>query len=157
MGIPARFMAVLRAVCPEQTEQVGVMITPDESIRVMPANYFEQEIERLSQLDDQVDDERMVLNLATSTAELLPLDKQNRIKLNPLMMEFCSIDRQVVFVGSLKYMQVFDVNKWRQMVNAGLKVYGKATTAIAARKAPAAPVNQFVLNVPGAGPNAPGA
>ncbi|MCL5269547.1 MAG: hypothetical protein M1457_03085 [bacterium] len=151
VGIPARFMSVLRAICPDQADTLGVMITPDRSIKLMPAPYFAREIERWQALNDQVDEERMVLNLSTSMAELLALDKQNRIKLNPLMQEVCQLDRQVVIVGNLGYMQLFALKVWREMFERGLPQWGAASTRVARKDEPKAPV-QYVINAGGGEP-----
>ena len=148
VAIPARYLPVLRAICPDQADMVGLMITPDRSIKIMPANRFEAEIERWSQLNDQLPAERMVLNLSTSLAEVVNLDTQNRIKLNPVMKEVCSIDRQVIFVGSVQYMQLFDANIWRKMVLGGLKQFSAAAGEIASRQTSPAPI-QYVINAGG--------
>ncbi|MRR13234.1 division/cell wall cluster transcriptional repressor MraZ [bacterium] len=115
----------------------------------MPANYFRAEVERWSKLDDRDSQERMILNLATSLAELVTLDKQNRIKLNPMMMKVAGIDRQVVIVGNIKFMQLFDVEAWNKMFSKNLSAWGEASTAVARREEAPAPV-QYVINAPGA-------
>lgn len=145
VGIPARFMATLRAICPERADAVGVMITPDLSIKLMPALFFEQEIERLNRLNDQVEEERLILNLSTSFAELAQLDKQNRIKLNPLMMEECSIRRDVVIIGSRQYMQLFDEKSWREYRKRALPLLGSAASQVARKSEPKSPI-QYVIN-----------
>lgn len=149
VGIPARFMTVLRAICPDAADSVGVMITPDRSIKIMPAPCFAKEIESWSQFNDRIDEERMMLNLSTSMAERLALDKQNRFKLNPLMRDICAIDRQVVIVGSMRYMQLFDLNVWRDTIEKSLPNWGKASTRVASRNEPKAPIQQFVINTGG--------
>jgi MraZ protein len=145
VGIPARFMSVLRTICPDQADAVGVMITPDKSIKLMPVPFFEKEIERLSQLNDQVDEERMMLNLLASLAERAPLDKQNRIKLNPFMMKECAIDRDVVIMGSIQYMQIFDQKVWREYYKSGLPQLGAAASRVAKKDEPR-PAVQYVIN-----------
>ncbi|MEN6627276.1 MAG: hypothetical protein ABFD69_13715 [Candidatus Sumerlaeia bacterium] len=149
VGIPARFVAVLRALDPADADKVGVMITPDRSIKIMPATFFRAELERWSRLDDRDSQERMILNLATSLAELVVLDKQNRIKLNPMMMEMAGIDRQVVIVGNIKFMQIFDEPTWREMFKKNLTAWGEASTSVARRAEAPAPI-QYVINAPGA-------
>lgn len=147
VGIPSRFVAILRAIDPADADKAGVMITPDRSIKIMPANYFRAETESWSKLDDRDNQERLILNMATSLAELVTLDKQNRIKLNPMMMELAGIDRQVVIVGNIKFMQLFDIKKWREMFEKNLPVWGEAATAVARRSEPPRPI-QYVINPP---------
>ncbi len=147
VGIPARFMAVLRALEPQAHDQLGLMMTPDRSIKLMPAGVFREEIARVSQLDDRVDQERMMLNMATSLAELAVLDKQNRVKLNPMMMELCGLDRQVIIVGNLKFMQLFDAKGWRELCERSLGAWSQASTQVARRDQAPTPV-QYVINAP---------
>lgn len=149
VGIPSRFMQVLRSTCPDHSESVGLMITPERSIRIMPMPVFIEEVERWSGLDDLDQKQRMIKNLVTSTAELVALDRQNRIKLNPLMMEFCGISQQVVIVGNIHYMQLFDLEQWKSMFKDGLGKLGGALDELARQEKPAPkrPIKQFVINV----------
>ena len=154
VGIPARFAGVLQDLCPEQNEVVGLMITPERSIKIMPAPYFYEEIERWNQLNEHVDEQRMVLNMNTSLAETVTLDSQNRIKLNPLMMDLCSIRRkgQVAVVGSLKYMQIFDAQSWRRMLEQALPKLGAADSRVQKQQIGAeqpATIHQYGINTPG--------
>jgi MraZ protein len=152
LGVPARFMAVLRQLCPDNADALGVMITPDRSVKIMPMPYFERALERLEKLDDQVDEERLILTLSTSMADSLTLDKQNRIKLNPMLMEICGLDRQVVVVGNLHYMQVFDLRVWRETMTEGIALWSSAQTRVAKKDAPPAPV-QYVIQTGGDAPD----
>jgi len=149
VGIPARFMAVLRALAPDDADAVGVTITPDYSLKIMPIPVFDEEIARLSQLNDQVEEERVILNLMASFAERVPLDKQNRLKLNPLIMDFCSIGREVVITGSIKYLQIWDEAAWRSSSKERLARLG-AASALVARKGEAKTPVQYVINADGA-------
>ena len=146
VAIPSRFMTVLRAICPAEADSVGLMITPERSIKIMPATLFRSELDRWGTLNEQVDEERMVLNLSTSLAELVAMDKQNRVKLNPLMMELCQIDQKVVIVGNLKYMQLFDMKVWKEIFRQGLSQFGQAATRVARKDEPQPQPVQYVIN-----------
>jgi len=139
VGIPARFMTVLRAMFPDQCGEVGLTITPDYSIKVMPLPVFDEFMAGLDQLNDQIEEERLVLTLSTSFADKAELDKQNRIKLSPLLMEKCQIGRQVVVVGSRQYMQIFDENVWREYSDRALAMMGTASSKVARKEEPVAP------------------
>ncbi len=77
-------------------------------------------------------------------ADLLKLDKQNRIRLNPEMCKFCNITREVIIVGTLKYMQIFDRGVWNTLVRKGMSKFGGAADAVAAKAAEPAPVQLIV-------------
>ena len=146
VAFPARFLAVLRQICPDQADAVGLVVSPDRSIKIMPLPAFEEALEAWRNLDDQVPEERMVLNMSTSLADVVQLDTQNRIKLNPEMMGFCEIDRQVVFTGNLQYMQLYDANVWREKVQENLKDLSDAAGKVArSKKEPQRPV-QYVID-----------
>ena len=149
LGIPAKFMTVLRKICPDQAGQVGVMITPDRSIKIMPVPAFEEKIEELAQLDDQLEEDRLVLTLSTSMAECLKLDKQNRVKLSPMLLEICGIGRQAMVVGNIDAIQVFDRAVWQDLVAKGMANYSGALSRVARKGEVKAPV-QYVINTPGA-------
>ena len=149
VGIPARFMAVLRAMCPDRTESVGMMISPEKSIKILPLPHFLEEVERWNRLDDLVAAERTIKNLVTSTAELATLDKQNRIKLNPQLMALCQIRQQVVVAGSMHYMQLFDVETWKGMFEKGLGRLSEAMQKVADKEQPKPrpSVKQLIINM----------
>lgn len=146
VGIPARFMSVLRALFPDECTKVGITITPDLSIKVMPLPVYQQFMDSLDQYNDQIEEERLILNLWTSFAEEADLDKQNRIKLSQMITEKCQIGRQVVVVGSRQYMQIFDEKIWREYSDRALAKMGSAASMVA-RKDEAKPAVQHVTSV----------
>lgn len=131
VGIPERFMKVLREVYPENCEKIGVAASADKSIKLMPEPIFLKELEYWSSLDDRSENQRTILNISTAFADLMPLDKQNRIKLSPALCDFCSISREVIIVGSVRYMQIFDRNSWNELVRKNLDRFGGAADALA--------------------------
>ncbi|MCH8332662.1 hypothetical protein IIC65_01915, partial [Candidatus Sumerlaeota bacterium] len=46
VGIPERFMKVLKQICPDHVDQIGLAATPDRSIKLMPYPYFMQALEQ---------------------------------------------------------------------------------------------------------------
>jgi DNA-binding transcriptional regulator/RsmH inhibitor MraZ len=109
-------MAVLREMYPEHTGEIGYFMTPEHSLKLMPIPVFEEKCAELDQLDEMIEDQRIALNFFTSTAERVPLDNQNRIKLGALVRELCGIDRQVVITGGRDCMHLYDQNVYREMM-----------------------------------------
>ena len=144
VGIPERFVKVLKQICPDHPNEIGISATPDRSIKLTPYTLFAEDLDRWSKLDDQVTDERTILNLTTSFADLLTMDKQNRIRLSPELCSFCNISREVIVVGTIKYMQIFDLKTWNTMMQEGIKKLSEATDAVATRAAAPQPVNLIV-------------
>lgn len=131
VAIPACFMKPLRLRCPERPDTVGLMVTPDRSIKIVPANQFEQEIARLSRLNDRRQRERIILGMSTMGAGLTALDKQNRIKINPAMRKLCGIDRVVMFQGTVNYVQIFDEQRYYQLAENRFDAWSEAEDLLA--------------------------
>jgi hypothetical protein len=67
------------------------------------------------------------------------------------MIERCSIDRQVMIVGHLKCMQLWDVGVWREQNERGQARLSAASTAVARKGDAPAPV-QYVIHAGGRPP-----
>jgi division/cell wall cluster transcriptional repressor MraZ len=146
VGLPARYMSILRELCPDQNESVGVMITPDRSIKVMPYPYFLEEIERWSQLDESNAYEFMIRNMNSSIADSMVLDSQNRIKLGQMMMDLCGIElqTQVVVSGCMDHMQIYNEQVYHQTLGHALNLSRQLQQQQAAAATGTAPDSQQV-------------
>jgi MraZ protein len=148
VALPARFANLLRRTAGEETGTIGLRLTPERSIKLMPPGLFDRELARWDKLDDDLDEERLVLNLSASLAERVALDKQNRFKLNALMMEVCQVQREVVIVGSIRYMQLYAAEVWRAMVERDLPRMGEAMAKVSGKGQPPAPVQYIIQATP---------
>jgi division/cell wall cluster transcriptional repressor MraZ len=106
---------------------VGITITPDYSVKVMPLPDFEGFMDNVKRLDDNDPQERLAKILYTSFADEVELDKQNRIKVSPLLMEECKIGRNVVVIGCQDHIQIFDEDVWREYRKLAMQNLGAAT------------------------------
>jgi division/cell wall cluster transcriptional repressor MraZ len=133
VAIPERFIKVLKQAYPDDCEEVGVTATPDGSIKLMPKPLFLEELQKWSRLDDRITEERTILNIMTAYADLLPLDKQNRIRLSPMLCDFCKISREAIVVGNMSYMQIYDLSVWNERVRQGMQHLDRAMNNVAMR------------------------
>lgn len=152
VAIPARYLKAMRAKNPDPSEPFGMIISPERSIRVMPYPLYLEEIERWSKLDDRLEEDRAIKNMVLSTADEATLDAQNRIRLNSDTMELCEIGagRQVAIVGSMDYLQIFDVDRRRRLFDAGMGKLSQAIQAVATKDdpKPQPSIRQVVFNIP---------
>jgi division/cell wall cluster transcriptional repressor MraZ len=133
VAIPERFIKVLKAAFPDNCEEIGVRATPDRSVKVMPIPLFEKELESWRHLDERVSEERTILNIMTATADRLALDKQNRIRLSPMLCEFCNLSRDAIIVGNMDYMQIYDLGIWNEKLREGMQSFDQALNNVAMR------------------------
>lgn len=153
VGIPEKFMKVIRRICPDNANVVGLTPTPERSIKIMPYSYFARRVTQWGQLDGEKQAERTMLNVLSSCSGLFPLDPQNRIKLNPALMRLCNIQRDVIIVGNVHFMQLFDKLTFERMMEKGLEIFDEAQEKATRKLNETAPV-QLILNPFQAGPQA---
>jgi len=154
VGIPERFMKVLKSVAPDYTDRVGVIPTLDRSLALLPYPAFLKRIEFWKTLDERVGSQRTIKNLETSLAKELTLDTQNRIRLTPAQMKFCKIEQKksdVIIVGKVDHMQIFASEVFDEMILRELENASEANDEVARGKTESngsKPVTQeFVLEV----------
>lgn len=128
VGIPAKFMSVWREHYPEHAGRVGIGITAERSVRIMPMPVYEKYLDFLGGLDEHLSDEGVLKTYMLAFADDAELDKQNRIKLSESLLEECCISRAVVITGFGDYLKIFDEAQWREYCNANRAMVGQAQT-----------------------------
>ena len=134
IGIPGRFIRVLKKICPDHWDRVGLSLTPEHSIKVMPYPVYEEELEAQRKLSSKIGPQRRGRILSASFMEMVKLDKQNRIRLPMELCKKCQIMSSAVIVGSFEYMQIWDVGRWHQFVNNETENIGKVDDEMACRQ-----------------------
>lgn len=122
VGIPAKFMTLLREHYPDHANQIGYFVTPEGSLKLMPIPVFDQECAKWEQFDESIEDHRIALMFFTSTSDRVTLDGQNRIKLSSTIKRLCGIDRQVIISGGKDSMQLYDEGAYFRMMENRDKV-----------------------------------
>lgn len=152
VGIPAKFMAVLRQVDASEELRLGMVLTPENSIKLMPYSDFVALQKRWDELDDAIEEERILLNMGPMWADEAALDKQNRIRLSPLMQKRCGVQRDVVVTGNVRFMQIFSREAF-EALQAGTtpEKWSQALSRAAGKGREPQPV-QYVINATPARP-----
>ncbi len=149
VGIPERFIKVLKAICPDHADRVGVIGTKDHSLKLMPYPMFLERLQYLETLNDQIAEHRTILNIETSLAIELPLDAQNRIRLTPDHAAFCEIDEagktEALIVGKMGWMELFSPATFKRVMNQEMEKFAEASDRVAREAAGTAPAPQFVI------------
>ncbi|MBI3735467.1 hypothetical protein HY256_03025 [Candidatus Sumerlaeota bacterium] len=145
VGIPERFMKVLKTLAPEHTDKIGVIPTLDHSLKLMPYPAFMKRVEWWKTLNDRLAAHRTIKNLETSLAKVLALDNQNRIRLTPAQVKFCRIKEEALIVGRIEYMELFAPPTFDETIQREMKEYESASDLVAREEAGIKPVQQFVI------------
>ncbi len=145
VGIPERFMKVLKSICPEHADKVGVIPTTDRSLKVLPYSAFLERVEEWKGLNDRRSDHRTIKNLETSLAAVITLDAQNRFRLTPAQVKFCKIKSKVLIVGRVGSMEIFDPTVFDKVTEKAMENFDQASDAVANEKAGLKPAQKFVI------------
>lgn len=156
VAIPARYMAVLRAICPERLDKVGVSIDPDGALKVMTMPAYEAFQASLDKLDDRIEEERELLTMLSALSDELELDKQNRVRLPQGMMKDLHITSpgQVVVAGQRDHMRIFSLEGWEAYRQRAMSRISKTSTDLAQKEreekqSGGKPVISYNVHLPG--------
>jgi division/cell wall cluster transcriptional repressor MraZ len=146
VGIPERFMKVLRSLAPDCSDRVGVIPTPNHSLKLLPYPDFVKRVEWWRSLNDQFAAHRTIKTLETSLAKELTMDNQNRIRLTPAQIKFCKIKRDILMIGGIDCIQIWDPGVFEEMIKREAENFAAASEEVARQAAGIQPpVQQFVI------------
>ncbi len=108
LSLPKRFR--------EKSDQWIVTRGLDGGLFLFTAEAFEQHIDSLQQRSLTKKRHRDYLRIMTNEAAELSPDANGRVHLPEYLIEFAGLQKQVVVVGSSKYIEIWDRNQYHQYV-----------------------------------------
>ena len=112
LSIPSKFREVLSA----RGENELILTDFDSCLAAYPREEWRQLEERIKKLSMMQKDVRNFLRLFYSSATEAPLDPQGRILISPQMRERAKLDREVVLLGLLNKMEIWDKKAWEDFM-----------------------------------------
>lgn len=108
-SIPHRFR--------EELEKIGadklIVTNLQECLVAYPPDEWKKEIERfLSKVPQSSREAIEYRRFFVSGAQECPIDKQGRILLPPTLREHASLNKDIIFVGQMNYIEIWDKQKW---------------------------------------------
>jgi MraZ protein len=103
----------------------GLMITrgQERCLAVYPLDKFEQQAERLNQASFTNPAIRGYARVFGSGAFRETPDKQGRITIAPLLREYASLTKDVVVIGSIHMIEIWDPEAWQRYLGEQESVY----------------------------------
>lgn len=112
LSIPSKFREILSA----RGENELILTDFDSCLAAYPREEWRQLEERIKKLSMMQKDVRNFLRLFYSSATEAPLDPQGRILISPQMRERAKLDREVVLLGLLNKMEIWDKKAWEDFM-----------------------------------------
>lgn len=145
VGVAERFMKVLKTICPEHADKLGIIPTMNESLKLVPYPDFMARVEYWKTLNEAVSEQRTIKNLETGLAKLVQLDSQNRIKLTPAQVKFAKVKKEALIVGRISHMELYDPEVFTEQLMKDMKNFSAASDAVARDAAGKNVAPQFVI------------
>lgn len=87
----------------------------DGCIFVFAKKQFESEVEKLTKLSYYQADHRAIIRHLASHAQEEKPDGQGRITISPDLQTYAQLKKQIVVVGSLSRIEIWDVDRYHQL------------------------------------------
>lgn len=132
ISIPARFRKTLS---PEARETFVMIRGLAQCIYLYPKDIWTKEIEpRLENLDDFDTDASNFLRLFVELCSEDNLDNQSRLTLPKALIEFAGIDRDVLILGTVKHIEIWNPEIFEASKKAVNMSYAEIAAKVMSRK-----------------------
>ena len=108
LSLPAKFRAVSR--------QWIVTRGLDGCLFLLQESNFKKELEKIAQSSFTKKANRDLLRLMTNEAQELETDENGRVNLPDYLIKFAKLQKNVVVVGSLNHLEVWDQEKYHSYI-----------------------------------------
>jgi MraZ protein len=116
LSIPSKFRETLSV----RGENELILTDFDSCLTAYPRDEWRELEEKMKKLSMIQKDVRNFLRLFYSSATEAPLDSQGRILIPPQMRERAKLDREVVLLGLLNKIEIWDKKSWQEFIaNSG--------------------------------------
>ncbi len=112
LSIPSRFRQTLQ----DRGQNVLVLTDFDACITAYPLDVWARLEERLQNQSSFERDIRAFLRLFYSGASECPVDGQGRILVSPQHREKAGLTREVIIVGALNRIEIWDLHRWEEFL-----------------------------------------
>lgn len=89
----------------------------DGGLLIFPEDAFTSTLQQLRQTSFTKKDQRDLIRLMTNEAKVLELDKLGRVQLPDYLVQFAQLKKEVVWVGSYAYLELWDQTIYHQYLD----------------------------------------
>ena len=112
LSIPSKFRETLSV----RGENELILTDFDSCLTAYPREEWRELEEKMKKLSTIQKDVRNFLRLFYSSATEAPLDSQGRILIPPQMRERAKLDREVILLGLLNKIEIWDKKSWQEFI-----------------------------------------
>ncbi|MCP5467938.1 MAG: division/cell wall cluster transcriptional repressor MraZ [Deltaproteobacteria bacterium] len=127
VSLPAKFREVLSTNYDERL----VITTFDHCLWAYPMTEWQEIENKIAALPQFKSEVKALQRVFVSGAAECPIDKQGRIVIPPTLRDYAELQREVVYVGMTKRIEVWSKEKWEEAFNASQRTIENATDELA--------------------------
>lgn len=103
----------------EQLENQVITATrgTDRNIQIYDESGWNKVLDKINSLEGIKAEERKYIHFVMSAATTLEIDSQGRVKLPKSLIEFSNLDKDIVVVGNVRSIQIWDKEQWIDYMN----------------------------------------
>lgn len=117
VSVPSKFRDVLSS----QYDERLIVTNFDGCLWAYPASEWQKIEEKVAALPQFKQEVKALQRVFISAATECPLDGQGRILLPPTLRDYAHIERDLVFVGMTKRIEIWSKDKWTEIFNESQK------------------------------------
>lgn len=117
--VPAKYR---RLLVPEDNLTMVITRGLDRNLLLFPYTVWNKYVERLLQLPYSNIEVRNRIRVLTSRAEEVPIDGQGRIMLPRPLLEFAGIKKEVLFIGMLDKIELWNPEIYREFEKESMSI-----------------------------------
>lgn len=127
VSIPSRFREVLAA----QFDERLIITNFDGCLWAYPVAEWQKIEERVAALPQFKPEVKALQRVFVSAASECPLDKQGRILIPQTLRDYAGIERDLVFVGMTRRVEIWSNKRWRDVFDKSQKDMGELSAKLA--------------------------
>lgn len=127
VSIPAKFREIL---CTNYDERL-ILTNFDGCLWGYPVSEWQTIEEKVAALPQFKPEVKALQRVFISAATECPIDKQGRILIPPTLRDYAGIDKELVFVGMTKRIEVWSAERWKKVFEESQENIGQMTDKLA--------------------------
>lgn len=117
VSIPAKFRDIFVAAHDERL----IITNFDRCLWAYPVAEWQKIEEHVAALPQMKDEVKAFQRAFISAAQECLIDKQGRILIPPLLRDYAAIERDLIFVGMTKRIEIWSVERWQKVFDESQK------------------------------------
>ena len=116
--LPAKFRAILETSYPDEQGEVVITLSLNGLIAIFPKSEYEKYLQELTKDSQRELNTRKLITAIEGCTSFEKIDKQNRVRLDPILCRLAGIKKDIYVIGRKTHMEIWDRVKWEEFLES---------------------------------------